>query len=361
MKRFFLLIPFALLVTGLTGQGKMPIIQFNATTHNFGEITEEGGTVSVNFKLKNTGEAPLILTRVATSCGCTASDWTKEPIIPGAEGVVSVTYNPKGRPGPINQRITVYSNALGGGIALSIRGNVLPRPKTKEDIYRRRVGDIGINNTHLSMGVVYVNQVKTDTLKMYNFGSVPVEVSLEGVPAHVQITPIPKQLEPGQEGSLVFTFDASKVNDWGYSLSRAQVVANGSSKEKALINITARLEEDFSKLTEKELANASRIEFVEIQKDFGDVKEGDVIEHKFVFTNTGKSDLFIRKIQASCGCTTVTPSVTVIKAGEKSSLSASFKTRGYSGRQSKTITVITNDPKSSSIVLRLTGTVTKVE
>jgi hypothetical protein len=275
--------------------------------------------------------------------------------------VVSVSYNPKGRPGPINQRITVYSNTPGGGIALSIRGQVLPRPKTKEDIYRRRVGDLGIDNAHLSMGIVYVNQIKTDTLKTYNFGSTPIEVSLEGVPAHVTIVPIPKLLEPGQEGYLVFTFNANKVNDWGYNLSRAQVVATGSSKEKALINITARLEEDFSRLTERELENAPKIEFAEIQKDFGNVKEGDVIEHEFIFTNTGKSDLVIRKIQASCGCTTVAPAETIIKGGKKGSLSASFKTRGYSGRQSKTITVITNDPKSTSIVLRLTGTVTKAE
>ncbi len=361
MKRFFLVLQLSIIALGVAAQQQAPVLQFMTTNHNFGDIQEDNGVVSVDFKLKNTGNAPLILTRVATSCGCTASEWTKEPILPGNEGVVTVSYNPKGRPGQINQRITVYSNTSGGGVVLSLRGQVIPRPKTKAEIYRRRIGNLGLSNTHVSLGVVYVDQVKTDTLKTFNFGTEPITISAEGAPKNIKITAVPTKLNPEQEGYILFTFDAKGVNDWGYNLSRAQIVVDKKSSEKILVNISARIEEDFSKLSAKQLEDAPRIEFSEIQKDFGDVKEGDVIEHEFVFTNTGKSDLIIRKIQASCGCTTVAPKVTVIKAGQQSSLSASFRTQGFTGRQSKTITVITNDPKNSSIVLRLMGTVAKAE
>lgn len=359
MKSILFTILFAFCSIPLLAQTNTPVPQFEKVVHNYGEILESNGPVTAEFKVKNTGDVPLIITRVATSCGCTASNWTREPILPETEGFVNITYDPRGRPGAINQRITVFTNAPGSGIVLSLRGQVLPREKTKEEIYRRRIGDLGLTNSHASLGIVYVDQQKTDTLKMYNFGKEKIEVSFDRVPKHITVTPVPSTLAPGQEGEIIVSFDAKGVDDWGYSVSRATVMVNKQRIQGNIINISARIEEDFSKLTKQELDNAPKIEFSEITKDFGNVDEGDVIEHEFVFTNAGKSDLVIRKIQASCGCTTVAPKVTVIKPGEQSSLSASFRTRGFTGRQSKTITVITNDPKSSNVVLRLTGTVNK--
>lgn len=362
MKKIFfsaILIISALQLTAqeLIAQDKYPVPQFNTITHNFGEILEQAGTVSYSFKVKNVGEVPLIINRVATSCGCTASKYTKEPILPNSEGIITISYNPAGRPGRINQRITVFTNAPGSGIVLSLRGEVLPRPKTKAEIFRRRIGDLGLKNSHVSLGTVHVNQVKVDTLHMYNFGSKSIAISFDYVPKHINIEVPQKELEPEKEGTIIVTYNSSELNDWGYTVSRLRVLVNGENLPGNIINVSARIEEDFSNLTDKELANAPRIEFSEIQKDFGEVNEGEPVKHDFVFKNTGKSDLIIRKIRASCGCTTVAPKITLIKPGEESSLSASFRTSGYKGRQSKSITVITNDPKKSTVVLRLTGTI----
>ena len=357
MKNIFFNFILIISALQLTAQNKYPVPQFASVTHNFGEILEQAGIVSHSFKVKNVGETPLIINRVATSCGCTASKYTKEPILPNTEGVVTVSYNPVGRPGRINQRITVFTNAPGSGIVLSLRGQVLPRPKTKAEIFRRRIGDLGLKNSHLSLGVVHVNQVKVDTLRMYNFGKENLSISFNQVPKHINIA-VPEELKPQKEGIIIVRYNSSEIKDWGYTVTRLRVLVNGQNLRGNIINVSARIEEDFSNLTEKELANAPRIEFSEIQRNFGEIEEGEPVEHEFTFTNTGKSDLIIRKIRASCGCTTVAPKITLIKPGEQSSLSASFRTSGYKGRQSKSITVITNDPKKSSIVLRLTGTVT---
>lgn len=357
MKNIFFSIILIISALQLTAQDSYPIPQFNSATHNFGEILEQAGTVSHSFKLKNVGKTPLIINRVATSCGCTASEYTKEPILPNSEGIVTISYNPIGRPGNINQRITVFTNAPGSGIVLSLRGQVLPRPKTKQEIYRRRIGDLGLENSHVSLGIVHIDQVKVDTLRMYNFGKENLIVSFNLLPKHISVVASQKVLEPGKEGTIIVTYNSAGLNDWGYTVSRLRVLVNEQNFQGNIINISARIEEDFSKLTDKELASAPSIEFSEIQKDFGEIVEGEVVEHEFVFKNSGKSDLIIRKINASCGCTTVAPKITLIKPGEQSSLSASFRTNGYKGRQSKSITVITNDPKKSSIVLRLVGTV----
>ena len=62
------------------------------TSFDFGTIKEANGNVSHVFKIKNTGDAPLVLTRVIASCGCTTPEWTKEPIAPGKTGDIKITY-----------------------------------------------------------------------------------------------------------------------------------------------------------------------------------------------------------------------------------------------------------------------------
>jgi len=96
-------------------------------SHDFGTI-EEGVQATVTFTFKNTGNAPLILNSVRASCGCTTPKWTKEPIAPGSEGVVTAIYNAKGRPGNFTKTITVKHNGEGGTEFLTIRGVVKRAP-----------------------------------------------------------------------------------------------------------------------------------------------------------------------------------------------------------------------------------------
>lgn len=98
-------------------------IQFEETVHDFGNI-KEGEKVEHTFKFKNTGNVPLILTGVQPSCGCTASDYTKEPVAPGGEGTISLTFDSKGKPGTVNKTATVKANIAGGQTIISFKGNV---------------------------------------------------------------------------------------------------------------------------------------------------------------------------------------------------------------------------------------------
>lgn len=100
-----------------------PIITFEKFVHDYGTITE-GANGVCEFKFKNTGKSPLILTKPQSSCGCTIPDWPQEPILPGKTSVIKVTYDTK-KIGVINKEVTVYSNSKDGSIKLSIKGNVL--------------------------------------------------------------------------------------------------------------------------------------------------------------------------------------------------------------------------------------------
>lgn len=88
--------------------------------HDFGKI-EQGIPISHTFKFENKGDAPLIISNVKTSCGCTASEYSKEEILPGEMGYLKATYNAS-KTGHFNKSLTVSSN--GGDVVLSIKGEV---------------------------------------------------------------------------------------------------------------------------------------------------------------------------------------------------------------------------------------------
>jgi len=87
----------------------------SAQTISFDKTTIDYGTVPVNsdgnrvFTFKNTGDKPLILSNVQPACGCTASEWTKEPVLPGKTGQIKVHYN-TAIAAPFKKSIDVFSN-----------------------------------------------------------------------------------------------------------------------------------------------------------------------------------------------------------------------------------------------------------
>ncbi|WP_291723571.1 DUF1573 domain-containing protein [Bernardetia sp.] len=111
-------------VTNTEVVANLAAIEFEETVHDFGTI-QEGEKVEHIFKFKNTGDVPLILTAVQPSCGCTASDYTKDPVAPGAEGTISLTFDSKGKPGNVNKTATVKANIEGGQTLISFKGNVV--------------------------------------------------------------------------------------------------------------------------------------------------------------------------------------------------------------------------------------------
>ena len=101
-----------------------PVMDFKEESYNFGEISE-GPQVTHEFKFTNNGKEPLILTNVKASCGCTTPSWPKDPILPGKEATILVTYNTQGRPGNFNKSITITSNATTPSKVIYIKGQVV--------------------------------------------------------------------------------------------------------------------------------------------------------------------------------------------------------------------------------------------
>ena len=96
--------------------------------YDFGNV-EYGGTCEVEFTFTNTGNEPLIIQKPKTSCGCTASSWPQEPILPGKSESIKVTYKTTTKVGTFNKSVTVTSNAVTNStVVLRIKGVILEQP-----------------------------------------------------------------------------------------------------------------------------------------------------------------------------------------------------------------------------------------
>ena len=103
-------------------------IEFDKETHDYGDI-KYGANGGCTFTFKNTGSAPLIISKATGSCGCTVPTWPKEPIAPGASAEITVKYDTK-RPGPINKNVTITSNAVNEpSKVIRIKGTVGAAPE----------------------------------------------------------------------------------------------------------------------------------------------------------------------------------------------------------------------------------------
>ncbi len=135
-----LVLPFVMLVSLVFAQENNPNanvvgpkIQFEEKSHDFGEITE-GTYATFVFNFTNVGDKPLLLKDVRPSCGCTASEWTREPVMPGEKGMIKAVFNSNGYGGrEFFKSITVTFNANENNTeVIFFKGKVKPKPAEPE-------------------------------------------------------------------------------------------------------------------------------------------------------------------------------------------------------------------------------------
>ena len=122
MKKIVLVLFIGLLGFTLSAQEKTAKIEFKTETIDYGVI-QKGSDGVRTFEFTNTGDVPLIISKVSSSCGCTIPNWSKDPVQPGKTGEIQVKYDTN-RVQPIRKNITVISNADTPTKILKIVGEV---------------------------------------------------------------------------------------------------------------------------------------------------------------------------------------------------------------------------------------------
>lgn len=102
---------------------KLAVIQFTTEVIDYGNVTQNSNGTRL-FTFTNTGDTPLLITNVKTTCGCTVPSYSKTPILPGETGELNIKYNTK-RLGAFSRTVIVTSNAEGGNKILKIKGTIV--------------------------------------------------------------------------------------------------------------------------------------------------------------------------------------------------------------------------------------------
>ena len=103
-----------------------PVASFDENSYDFGDLIQ-GDKVNHTFEFTNTGNQPLLISNVLTTCGCTATKWPKKPVGQGKTGQIKITFDSSGKMGRQNKIITVLSNGEPQQNRLSITASVLPK------------------------------------------------------------------------------------------------------------------------------------------------------------------------------------------------------------------------------------------
>ncbi len=125
-KIYYLLVATVFNLSAIAQSGAKIEFKDKDNTIDYGTVSKDSDNGIRVFVFKNTGNAPLIINDVQSTCGCTVPSKPKEPILPGESGKIEVKYNMN--PGPIRKTITVESNAINypdGRIPLKIKGEVI--------------------------------------------------------------------------------------------------------------------------------------------------------------------------------------------------------------------------------------------
>lgn len=132
MKKLLGFVAAVLISAGAYAQ-KGAKIEFKSDTVDYGTVSKGDDNGVRTFEFTNTGDEPLIIKGVKSTCGCTVPTWSKTPVMPGKSEKIEVKYNMT--LGPIRKTITVESNAVnfpGGVVPLKLKGTVVDKAEATD-------------------------------------------------------------------------------------------------------------------------------------------------------------------------------------------------------------------------------------
>ncbi len=320
-------------------------ISFDKTTHDFGTLKEEFGPVEYEFTFTNSGKTPLVIQNVKASCGCTTPNWSKDPIQPGAQGFVTARFNPLNRPGNFRKSLTITANTEPSVNTLFITGNVQARPKTPSDHFPIKIGQLRTPYRSFNFGKISTEKPFTKHFEVYNDSKDTITfINKAAHPNYISIGYDPINLAPGQIGKLIVSYNAKARDEFGFVTDNITLYTDEETDFEKHYRMVATIEEYFPPMSAEELAKAPKLSLSKTTHDFGSMKEGQKSEVQLTLSNTGKSDLDIRRIKSNCNCAMAEVKKHTLKPNESIPLILSFDASGRKGSQTKSVTIFSSDP-----------------
>jgi len=343
-------------VTPLVGKG---ILQFNYERFDFGNVNEKGGRVFHDFKFVNNGKGAIKITNVITSCGCTHSEWSRNSVNPGDSGIIRASFDPDGRQGKFDKALTVETDGSPTNQNLVIKGHVYPAKFNFAETYKYQYGNIAVVTNSFNFPAVKNTGYDSVEIGLYNMGNKKVYVYKIEAPSNmIAIRPY-DHMPPNTDMKIPLKYYPKVPIEYGPVRQEFRIYTNDDSLPIKRFFVNANIVEDFSMMTQKELKEAPKLSLKSAEVDLGNVPLFNTPTATFVITNKGKKDLIIRKIVRNCTCLTPEMAQTTIPKGKSAELKVQYSLVNMAGPDSKTLKMITNDPKNSEVTITVKINVTE--
>ena len=333
--------------------------------YNFGTIAEADGFATHTFTIKNTGNAPLVITRITASCGCTRPEWTKAPIAPGKTGEVKITYNPKGRPGPFYKTISIFSNGKNGSYSLAIKGNVTPKPLQPIFNYPYAIGDLKLHTKTILFSSIREHETQGEKINIKNEGKTSAIIHLGKLPHFLTAQVNPSSLQPNEEGAITILLDAKAIKKKGRITTSLPVEIRNTSEKGVTgeIHIAANIIDDFSNLSAAEKAKAPIAKLSGTLLEFGKLPNkksivpliGGKVIGTFDITNGGKTPLNIHSVTCDDERVDVSGGKKVLKPSMTTTFKVTLRPKEIKTRLEALINIVCNDPNGPIRLIKVTA------
>lgn len=337
------------------------VVSWIETVHDFGTFKEEVREVKCEMPLVNTGDEPLVITSVRPTCGCTAGEYPHSPIAPGDTAAISLTYTSINRPGDFEKEVFVYTNGEPRKSVVTIKGRVIGSAKTVDAQYPVLLGPVRLSASTVPFGDMTKGKTRMGYLTAYNTSADSMRISFDNVPAYILPKAVPEVLAPGGQSTLTFFYDTAGAKLWGINADTLGVYAEPvrasatATAGAAKVVVSAYVNEDFSKLTEKQRSNAPAVRLETDKVDFSPMPHG-AVEASVKIKNTGHDKLVVRRVFSTDKGVTATVSKKEIKRGKTATVRVRVTPDALEDKiLNSRLTIITNDPYSPRVHVRLVG------
>lgn len=357
MKRLKLFLTIVVASLGLQAGAVARLVWLNPV-HDFGAFREEVGPVECTFLAVNTGDEPVAVVDARANCGCTRPTYNREAVEPGDTLRISVAYEPSGRPGRFRKQVKVTTNA--GTKVMTVTGVVIGSSNTLKSRFPVEAGRARISNDVSPFGETVKGRVLAAAVHIYNPTADTLRPVVVSKPDYINTLMSQEAIPPGEQATLSLTAYTDRIDGWGVIEDSFRLVPDSADPENGVTVQTVMIvNEDFSKLSEKERADAPHASLSEKSIDFGTVGVGSQsAKRELTITNTGRLPLIVRALSTPEKALSVKCSSLKINPGKKATLSVTlnpaeigaidFKQGYFNAR----ITLITNDPDNATQIVR---------
>lgn len=321
-------------------------IAWRSLRHDFGAFNESEGAATATFVCYNTGDEPLVITGARANCGCTTPRYSADVLAPGDSATLSVTYDPAGRPGRFEKKVYVDTNTEPRRSTLSITGVVIGSPASLSARYPVEAGPMRMARSTFLLGNIDRGHVKSVFESLYNASADTLRPVVTDTPQWLEATVVPAAAGPGEQTSINLFIHSDRIRQWDVVTDTITVSPAKGSPHAVRVPVVVTVREDFTRLTDKERANAPVVRLDKTR--LVPVTAGsDGATATITIHNDGRSTMHVRRLYTRTpGVATSLKDGATVKAAKSLAVSVRIPASALGGADAAAVvmSLVTDDP-----------------